>query len=313
MKVVLLQRFLSSLQGPIQALGAEIGLDSLLRALDPYRDLDIDTYSAFLRDAEEARRQGKVDIPGKHDEAVKKIHSTTRHLAVELDAAMQAGDDQWSRTEPELEKIRNEVATAISMLGAQVGLKITAKSEGNWIGKQRDQIRLLRDIEHFRQFASGIQSPDGFAQAVQQPEFSHFRTKPINELKILATALNVAPKGKAPQDFADDMLGLLSGHRPATAKVKSGKKAPAFTPDDLQPHVQRLKDLRNRSNVPGALSLSDIAAEEAVLKSMQVDMFREVMRQAGIQVAANASKPELLKIVHRYLAAGHQALERIEA
>jgi hypothetical protein len=303
MNIRILQAFLSSLRAPLQSVGAERALDGLVAALEPYADWDLATFSEFLATADGYRRDGRVRIPAPEDAGLARLD--------QIFAAIRECLRQDPVSEAALSEAQEQAVQILGAIGVASGLTVTARPDKKWLDAKRAAIRAGNLANRLRALSSRITGPESYAAPEIQMEMELFATLGAADWKLVEPSLPTKLSGKGRAKVESALAGL-SGHAPPAAAKKKPQKT-TFTPDQVLPFVQKLKERMERSNDRDAFPRSEVDAQIAELEPLDGAMIRAILQEANFAVGARDSKPALLKKLREFLDAGHRAFERIQA
>jgi hypothetical protein len=310
MRVAALRLFLTSLRPALEAAGdpgpGRSTVTAAAAALQPFDDLALDEFAAFLTRADEFHRTGSVRVPGATDRAGEQLLAATAQLS--------AVRNELARPDAlaDLEAGRTAVADAVKQLAADAGLAVTLKADPKWAATLIGRARIAPLVAQIRALVGQITSPDAYADETVRQKMAQLEAEMSGvDLKVLAAEFGAKATAKAkPAKVLGDILVKLTGHKPG--KAKATRKA-AVDPAVVAEHSGRLAERIARSADPDALSTDEIEAELATLGELSKPVLFAVIAAAGVEGAkASESASALLQRVRNRLTAVQRARERAE-
>jgi len=275
-------------------------LERACQGLEPFQALELGEFFAFLNRADEHRRSGTIRVPSPGD-----LDATTLlQAASRLDGA----SDVRSLTEAQA-----AVLQAMDAVAARAGLKLTVKPVAGWAEMSLARRRVVPHIQSIRALAARIDRPESYSDPFVRDAIASLTQRlGGDDLKALATEFGISatPKSK-PEKVLTDVLTKLSGHRPGRATA--GRKSPAIAADPvvINRHVQKLKELMERSNDPDLLPDSEVEAALVQLRALPKGALFDVANQAGIEgVYKSSTVDDILRRVRNRLTVVQRAQER---
>ncbi|HVK11597.1 MAG TPA: hypothetical protein VM597_22690 [Gemmataceae bacterium] len=310
MRVAALRLFLTSLRPALEAAGdpgpGRSAVTAAAAALEPFDDLALDEFAAFLARADEYRRTGAVRVPGAADRAGGQL--------LEAAAMVSAVRNELGRpgAVADLESGRTAVADAVKQLAADAGLAVTLKADPKWASTLIARSRVAPLVAQIRALAGQITSPDAYADEAARQTMTQLEAEMAGvDLKALAAEFGAKATARAkPDKVLADVLAKVTGHKPGRAKAV---KKPSVDPALVAEHSGRLAGLIARSAGPDGLSGADIEAELSRLGQLAKPALFAVVTAARVEGAkASESTAALLQRVRNRLTAVQRARERAE-
>ena len=275
-------------------------------ALQPFDDLALDEFAAFLAHADEYRRTGAVRVLGPADRAGARL----------LEATAQLTTVRGELTRPDaladLEAGRTAVAAAIRQLAADAGMTVTVKADPKWASTQIGQARIAPVVAQIRALAGQITGPESYADETVRQTMTQLEAEMSGvDLKALAAEFGAKATAKAkPAKALADILTNATGHKPGKAKAA---KNSAVDPALVTEHSGRLAERIAKSADPDGLSAADVEDELSRLGGLSKPLLFAVVTAAGVEGAkANEAASALLQRVRNRLTAVQRARERAE-
>jgi hypothetical protein len=311
MRVAALRLFLTSLRPALEAAGdsgpGRSTVAAAAAALQPFDDLALDEFAAFLAHADEYRRTGAVRVLGTADRAGEQL--------LEAAARLTAVRNELARPDAvaDLEAGRTAVADAIRQLAVDTGMTVTLKADPKWASTLIAQARIAPLVAQIRALAGQIMGPEAYADETVRQKMAQLEAEMSGvDLKALAAEFGAKATAKAkPAKVLADILTKVTGHKPG--KAKAPRKAAAVDPALVADHSKQLAELIARSAEPDGLSEADVEGELVRLGELSKPALFAVVTAAGVEGAkASESASALLQRVRNRLTAVQRARERAE-
>jgi hypothetical protein len=285
MNIRTLLQFLDALSVPVQAVGGDPQLGGVRGALQPFAELSTLEFASFLNAAEQYRREDVVSVP---NPALETVSLATQAIAANPDS-------------PQAEQA---FAEALAALGADHGIKVTAKADAKLKAKIRLDQKLASIEQEVRTLALHVKAPEDYARSEIVVQFDAARPLlAAAEWKALAQRFGVVLRGKS--DPLTAIITHLSTIAPP-APGKASKAKAAADPEIVRLHATRLRELSERSVKAENLSLAQIDVEVAKFESLTEPTLKEVVKESGLPIRGSKKK-DLIVAIRRHLDAAHRA------
>jgi hypothetical protein len=282
MKSSALQEFLRNLGGSLGAVGVPAksveDLRAVARALEPFRDLDLEQLADFLRRAAEFRRDGHVPAVS----------------VAGLDGAMAAAQRlgelvQTGGADADIGREQKHLEAALGQLGGQFGLGVKVTPDKKWLAGLRAKGEVLRAVEGLRRLTTQITDPSAYQSDAVRTALDEFGRLDAKVLKAAGDELGASGTGKGTK-YVESLLAKLTGIDSKPAKpAKGGKKVaePAAPPEQVEAMSKELEDLVERSRDPDAVSDAEI---DAILARLGSSFSTEQQKAIAKRVSGSAGR-----------------------
>jgi hypothetical protein len=314
MKVGNLQLFLRSLQTAVQAAGGHPSLPTDLEAvsagLEPFSQLDLVQFTAFLRQAEQYRSSGNVSMPvvGPGAEEVQanlRMVSTLTHKLSGTDGL----DERQAITERE--EAQRGLQYALDMFLKPLGITVTFKDNKKAFQASLKQAAVRALAGRVRTALSGVTDEASLNSPERQERLRAILDPlPLPDLKTVALELG-APTSRKKDALVSAIVERITGVKPAAKKPPRPRAKPAVDQAAVQQQAVKLKGLLERSFDPGGLSNVDLEGAMSELNGRNVEELKAIAKELALDNIGK-TKPAILKQIKEKLQEAERARESIQ-
>lgn len=313
MKVSALQQYLRSLHTAIAtsdaASPALADLAAVLAGYDPFADLDLGQFTAFLRQAEAYRAAGAVAVPTPRAPQVEQVEDAVA-AAANLAASLTAADLEVTALTARRDAVQRDLAAALTAFLKPLGVGVTLKADAKALQATLAAARARQIAQRLRDALAGVTDAASLAApAVQERLAGVTEALTVADLKPVAVELGVArPPAQKPALVAA-LVAKLTGLKPATKRTP--KAAAPVDAAAVQRLAVRLKELLEQSLDPEAFGEAEVNAAVAEFEELTVPVLKAVVKEASLE-DAGASKAAILTTIRRKLTEARRVRESIE-
>lgn len=306
MKASALQEFLRSLGGSLGAVGVQAkSLDDLrgvARALEPFKDLNLEQLADFLARAAEFSRTGEVPaVP------VAGLNDATAAARM-LNESVQALDS--ADGEAAITRGKQILQTALGKLAGGFGLGVTFKEDKKWLAGLRSKGEVTRAVEALGRLVQQITDAAAYQSTAVQSAIDDLGAMDAKVLKAAATELGASGTGKG-KAYVESLLVKLTGV--SSKPTKGGKSKdkvdePAATDEQVEAMAKTLEGLVERARDPKAVPDSEV---ETILARVGAEFSTAQQKAIAKRVTGNAGKTpaEAITLLRADLTAVKRLLE----
>jgi plasmid stabilization system protein ParE len=315
MRVRTLQLYLRSLHAAVAATEAGSSVPAELEAaaarLQPFADLDLAQFAAFLQQAEEYRTSGTVAVPPHLTPHAEQLQTALR------DAEKLANHLHTQDFPAQRERVQGELETALAALLQPLGLGIAVKSDAKALkaahaaaATRATAARVRTLVTSLRETLAGVKDEAALnAPDLQQKLAALTEPAEMADLKAAALDLGVSkPPTKKPA-LVTAIVTHLTGVKPSIKRTP--RPAPTVDAAVVQQHAVRLKELLEKSVDPDAMSEAEVDAAVAEFDKLSGAELQAIAKEAALENAGK-SKKEIVQKIRTKLTEARRARQSIE-
>lgn len=259
MRVSALQEFLRNLGGSLSAVGVQQksleDIRAVARALEPFKDLDLEQLADFLARAAEFRRRG--DVPAVSVAGLTDATDAARGLS---ESVQSLGTTDGTTAEEGIKRGKQAFQTALGKLAGEFGLGVKFTEDKKWMAELRSKGEVTRAVETLGRLVPQITDVASYQSEAVQSAIDDLGSMGAKVLKAAATELGATGTGTG-KKYVESLLAKLSGvdGKPA----KGGKKkadGPTASDEQVETMAKSLEGMVERARDPNAVPDSEVDA-----------------------------------------------------
>jgi hypothetical protein len=290
MNVAALQEFLRSLGSSLAWFGIPPktvdDLRAAVKALEPFKELDLEQLADFLRRAAEYRDTGAVpalSVPG-----LEQVTTSARTLSETVHMLRAGNDDAAARVEGQLAQGQRDLRAAIASFAEQFGITARLAENKKWLPELRAKSARTRAVEIFRKLASQISEPASYQSEAIKSAIEDLAATDSKSLKAAAVDLGLPGTGSG-RKLVESVLVRLTGidSKPPKAPKIAKPEEPHASEEQVEAISRTLQEMVARAKDPSAVPDTEI---DAILSRASSEFSTEQLKSIARRVTGNGGR-----------------------